>query len=79
MSDSSIAALSHPGFQQAINSIIGKEFQRVERVLGFCAHESPESYPGACNGGFPCHNHATVCDVRTGEEFCLEHFEGLIL
>jgi hypothetical protein len=79
MADTTITALSHPGFQQVLHTIIGQEFQRIERVLGPCAYESQERHPGSCDGGVQCQKRATVHDFSTGEEFCLEHFDGLIL
>ena len=78
MDSTTIAALSHPGFQQVLHSIIGQEFKHIERVLGPCTHESVERHPGSCDGGVQCQKRATVHDLKSGEEFCLEHFDGII-
>ena len=43
-----------------------------------CAHESSERHPGSCDGGVQCQKRATVHNLRTGQEFCLEHFDGII-
>ena len=78
MDSTTITAFSHPGFQQVLHTIIGQEFERIERVMGQCDHESDERHPGTCDGGVQCQKRATVHDLSTGEEFCLEHFAGVI-
>lgn len=36
-----------------------------------CDYESPESYPGACDGGYPCYDKA-IREVN-GQTFCDRH------
>ena len=79
MAQSTLALSPFPFFPQ----IVTEEIRRVDAILAryelsTCQHESPESSYGACDGGFPCRKTATVHDLSTGNEFCLEHFEGVI-
>jgi hypothetical protein len=70
------------GFPQPILEALDREIQYIDRIvqreLERCEYESPESRLGACDGGFQCSKRATVHDLRTGQEFCLEHFDGII-
>lgn len=50
---------------------------RVE--LSFCSGESSESSHGAADGGEPCRKTPTIHDPRTGQSFCVDCFEGVIL
>jgi hypothetical protein len=79
VAQTNLPVLSYPGFPQVLDSVIGQEIERVERVLAQhqlspCSHESPESSRGACDGGEPCSDTATVHDLETEQEFCLKHF-----
>ena len=51
--------------------------QRVE-ALSFhrsqCSWCSPESTPGACDGGEPCQSLATVHDLEEDMAYCSKHF-----
>jgi hypothetical protein len=71
------------GFPPEILSALDREIQYIGRIvdreLGRCGFESPERCVGACDGGVQCQKRATVHDLNSGEEFCLEHFEGVIL
>lgn len=44
-------------------------------LLPPCSWCSPESTPGACDGGYPCRNIATVHDLVEDAPFCRYHFE----
>jgi hypothetical protein len=57
----------------ALDQIIDRA--RAKTQLPACCWESPESSWGACDGGFPCYEPATVHELATGLEYCLEHFE----
>ena len=71
------------GFPPEILSALDRQIQFIDRIvqreLERCEYESPESCQGACDGGFQCSKRATVHDLRTGQEFCLDHFEGIVL
>ena len=70
------------GFPPEILSALDRQIQFIGRIvdreLEQCAHESAERCVGACDGGVQCQKRATVHDLNTGEEFCLEHFDGII-
>jgi len=70
------------GFPPEILSALDRKIQAINRIveheLEQCAHESPERCLGSCDGGVQCQKRATVHDLNTGEEFCLEHFDGII-
>jgi hypothetical protein len=72
---STLPVFSHPHFQQVLEALTGSEIRHVEQALGLCSHESPESRRGACNGGFPCTEVATVHHLASGLEYCAGHFE----
>lgn len=80
MAQSSLPAFSPFSFPQPlIQQLLGHVIDRVDAILaeselGFCDHQSPESFYGACDGGFPCHERATVHHLELGSEFCLKHF-----
>ena len=61
------------GLDSLVSGVFAKNYN-----FSTCAHESPESSYGASDGGFPCRKTAVVHDLSTGEEFCLEHFDGVI-
>lgn len=79
MAQTNLPVLSHAGFPQLLHLLIGAEIERVERILAQaelspCCYESPESSRGACDGGEPCREKATVHDLASDEEYCLSHF-----
>jgi hypothetical protein len=74
MAHSTLPVLSHPDFPQVLFDALASELRRVQTTLGLCAWQSPETSYGACNGGFPCQELATVHHLATDEEFCLSHF-----
>jgi hypothetical protein len=68
-------------------SIVEQEIMRVNRILArvyaqnqpeVCCYESEERHPGSCDGGSQCQKRATVHDLKTGLEFCTDHFKGVI-
>lgn len=65
----------HPTFAQLLDNLLNAQIAHVNRTLSLCTHESPESHVGACDGGFPCHDQATVCELTSGQELCLTHFQ----
>jgi hypothetical protein len=70
------------GFPQPILDALDRQIQYinqlVDRELGRCGFETSERCVGACDGGVQCQKRATVHDLKSGEEFCLDHFEGII-
>lgn len=43
-----------------------------------CAYETPESHPGACDGGFQCEKTAvSTCD-ECGADFCPKHLKACL-
>jgi hypothetical protein len=72
-----------PPFRFPQFEFIDREISRVDQILAAaenlsaCAYESPESRRGACDGGFPCSERATVHELASGLEFCLDHFEDV--
>ena len=79
MAHSTLPAFSSSLFPQLIQGLVGREIQRVDQVLAkselsACSYESPESFTGACDGGFPCYELGTVTDLETGCGYCLRHF-----
>lgn len=74
MAHSTLPVLSHLSFPQVAVRAFTFEVRRVEQVLGLCAWQSPESSRGACDGGFPCQESATVHHLGTDAEYCLSHF-----
>lgn len=83
MSEKQVTPTPFFGFPQPILDALGREISRineiVEKNLDKCEAETNERHKGSCDGGFPCHKLAVVTDVKTGSQFCLNHFEGLIL
>ena len=83
MAHETLSGLPFFGFPPEILSALDREIKFIGRIveheLEQCAHESTERCVGACDGGVQCQKRATVHDLSTGEEFCLEHFDGLIL
>jgi hypothetical protein len=63
-----LTVLSHPNFPQVFAKAIEAQ---VNCLFADCSHESPESIPGACDGGFPCGDPATI--VIDGQPFCAPH------
>ena len=43
MAARSLPVLTHPTFPQVLDALMGREVQRVEKILGLCCWESPES------------------------------------
>lgn len=79
MAQSTLAVFSSSLFPQLINSVLGHEIARVDRILSAaelptCCHESPESTYGACDGGAACLRKGIVHHLASGLEFCGEHF-----
>lgn len=74
MAHSSLPVFFHPQFPQVFDRALMFEVRRVEKLLGLCCWESPESSRGACDGGFPCQEQATVHHLESDNEFCLSHF-----
>lgn len=74
MAARSLPVLTHPTFPQVLDALMGREVQRVEKILGLCCWESPESRYGACDGGFPCHEPAVVTHLEHQVPYCLSHF-----
>ena len=77
MAQSTLALPPFPFFPQ----IVTEEIRRVDAILAryelsTCQHESPESSYGACDGGHPCRKTATIFDLASEQEVCLEHFEA---
>lgn len=50
----------------------------VERAQIFnrCSWSTPESSPGACDGGEPCCEVAAVHDLEADQGFCLRHYHN---
>jgi hypothetical protein len=74
MAARNLPVFTHPGFAQVLNSLVSHQVRVIERALSLCSYEEPESSRGACNGGYPCQETATVTDLDSGGEFCLSHF-----
>ena len=67
------------GFAQLIPALIERQITQVNLILaqsdlGLCDWESPESSYGACDGGYSCHEKATVHHLASEHEYCLSHF-----
>jgi hypothetical protein len=65
------------------NSFVGCSLDSLNRIknlfrftpqLSQCSWCTPESTPGACDGGYPCQSLATVHDLEDDQAFCLRHF-----
>jgi hypothetical protein len=76
---STLPVLSHPSFPQVLFDALAFELRRIEKTLGLCAWQSPESSRGACDGGFPCQEPATVHHLSTDQPYCLSHFREVEL
>jgi hypothetical protein len=74
MAAKTLPVLTHHNFPQVFPSAIDTRIRAVEKVLGLCDWTEPESHSGACDGGFPCMERATVSHLESGNEFCLSHF-----
>jgi hypothetical protein len=66
-----------------LHSFAGCSIDSINRVnklfrftpqLSQCAWSSPESTPGACDGGHPCQRLATVHDLDDDLPYCSKHF-----
>lgn len=75
MAQSSLPVFTRPEFSQVLEALADFEIRHVNKTLGLCCWESPESVRGACDGGFPCRKSATVTDIESGCGYCLKHFE----
>jgi hypothetical protein len=60
-------------FARSVESV-NRLFPRVTVRLAQCSWCSPESAPGACDGGDPCQNFATVHDLEDDQGYCRRHF-----
>ena len=78
MSHCTLPVPTRPSFPHLIDLLLTSEIRRVNDVLGLCCWEEPESVRGACNGGFPCQETATVSDLRDEQVYCLSHFREVI-
>ena len=82
MAERTLPVLTHPNFPQVLEAVMASEVRRVDRILSIptepklpaCSHESPETYSGACDGGYGCHKPATVHELETGLDWCAQHF-----
>jgi hypothetical protein len=43
-------------------------------LLSQCSWHSPESTPGACDGGHPCQELARITDLDDEQGYCTHHF-----
>jgi hypothetical protein len=73
-----LPALSHPDFHSVSDALFLRFVEDVSRtyersLLGYCAFEYPESFPGACDGQ-PCCEKGTVHDLAGERELCAKHF-----
>jgi len=71
-----MASTTLPNFHSFARSF--ERFMRIGRGcterLAQCSWCSPESTPGACDGGYPCQSLATVHDLEDDQAYCLDHF-----
>jgi hypothetical protein len=83
MAQSNVAFLSTPEYPQHIRREIARLEEMVSRAfsaaqlsadLSTCDYESLESHAGACDGGHPCHDKATVYHLASDQEYCDRHF-----
>ena len=58
---------------EELNNLVARvealAFQRPQ-----CSWCSPESTPGACDGGHPCPDLSVVHDLEDDSPYCLHHF-----
>jgi hypothetical protein len=69
MAHSTLPSLTHSEFPQVFTQAI----DQLVSSISICCYESPESSYGACDGGIPCRERATVVDVSTELEYCARH------
>ena len=74
MSAHDLTVLRSPEFPQALEDAVHFEIRRVDRILS-------QSYLTRCYFSDPdcpnCRATATVHDLKTGQEFCLDHFQAV--
>lgn len=71
MAHPNLPQVPHSGFPQVYDGQLFNSLSvMVEEAfaLATCSHTTPESIPGACDGGYPC---PEVC--LFGSEFCGKH------
>ena len=83
MADKQITPTPFFGFPQGICDALDREISRINEIvdqeLDRCEHQAEERHPGSCDGGEEdCTKQAVVTDIRSGNQFCLHHFEGVI-
>lgn len=83
MAQHTLAALATQEFPQIFAAAMDRQVALFDRVLTIamakqnlttCHYETPESRPGACDGGVPCRSLATVHELASEMEFCAAHF-----
>jgi hypothetical protein len=78
MSGNNLSVLSSPGFPQALTHFVDRVSLIAARAADEpCSWESPESSWGACDGGIPCHEAATVHNLCLDQPFCLRHHRAV--
>jgi hypothetical protein len=73
MAAPNLPSLPLAGFAQLIPALASREIQHVNRILGLCEYEFPESSYGRCDG-FPCQEPAVIHHLESEHEYCLSHF-----
>lgn len=71
MSDTNLPVSIRPDFPQAFTHFLAELHATLDAcpmLIKICSYETPESIPGACDGGYPC---PEVC--LAGSEFCGKH------
>lgn len=73
-----LTVLHSPDFPQVLDAALRRLFDRMlpefPPQLSPCSYESPESAWGACDGGIPCSQIATVHHLASDMQFCMGHF-----
>lgn len=79
MAHPTLPVLSHPNFPQVFAEAMDQRVTRsappVQLSLSICCYEEPESRWGACDGGYPCTETATVTDISTDMDYCFAHWK----
>ena len=72
-----LAVLPLPESPQVLgNRALARINQILARAeLSPCCYESPESSYGACDGGLPCYELATIHHLASELEYCEQHFD----
>lgn len=84
MAQITVAFLSTPEYPQHVGRTIERLDQMVSRAFdvaefGTCDYQSPESRRGACDGGDPCSDLATITHRASGLAYCTRHFRTVEL